>query len=155
MDIAEVALRLSAATAIGAAVGFDRELRRKAAGLRTNALVALGACLITLTAAQIYPGSTDKHIDAVSRVIQGIIAGVGFLGGGAILKGAGANEQESVHGLTTAASIWVVAALGIACGSGQWIAAVVGAGLTLIVLVLGGRLDYAIKKRFARPDGDR
>lgn len=152
MLISEVALRLFAATAIGAAVGLDRELRRKAAGLRTNALVGLGACLLTVVSLRLTPG-TYEHVDALSRVIQGIIAGVGFLGGGAILKTAGGNEREAVHGVTTAASIWVVAALGIACGTGQWIAAVVATGLTLIVLVLGGQVDRAIKKRFAPLNG--
>jgi putative Mg2+ transporter-C (MgtC) family protein len=88
----------------------------------------------------------QPHVDALSRVIQGIIAGVGFLGGGAILKSSGTNEQEAVHGLTTAASIWVVASLGIACGTGQWPAAMFGAALTIIVLILGGGIDRAIKK---------
>lgn len=153
MLISDVALRLLAATAIGAAVGLDRELRRKAAGLRTHALVGLGASLLTVVVSGL--GPANEHIDAVSRVIQGIIAGVGFLGGGAILKSAGTNEHEMVHGITTAASIWVVAALGIACGAGQWIAAVVAAALTLIVLVLGGRIDVMIKKRFVPPAADR
>jgi putative Mg2+ transporter-C (MgtC) family protein len=126
---------------------LDRELRRKAAGLRTHALVGLGASLLTVVISGYVPHS--EHIDALSRVIQGIIAGVGFLGGGAILKTSGTNEQESVHGITTAASIWVVAALGIACGSGQWIAALLAAALTLVVLVLGGYTDRAIKKRIA------
>lgn len=148
MDITQVALRLVAATAIGAAVGLDRELRRKAAGLRTHALVSLGACLLLVIIMRVVPSSYE-HVDAISRVIQGIIAGVGFLGGGAILKTAGSNEQEAVHGLTTAASIWVVAALGMACGAGQWIAAVIAAGLTLLVLLLGRPID-AIVKRWGR-----
>jgi putative Mg2+ transporter-C (MgtC) family protein len=150
VDIAEVAIRLLSATAVGAAIGFDRELRRKAAGLRTHALVGLGASLIVVVMLR---ASTDGN--ALSRVIQGIIAGVGFLGGGAILKTAGTNEQESVHGITTAASIWVVAAVGIACGTGQWIVAVLAAALTLIVLVMGGIIDRAIKKRIVRPLADR
>lgn len=154
MEISEVALRLVAATAIGAAVGLDRELRRKAAGFRTHALVGLGACLVIVVVIRLNPTSYE-HVDAISRVIQGLIAGVGFLGGGAILKSAGANEQESVHGVTTAASIWVVAALGIACGAGQWIAAVFAGGLTVIVLVLGGNVDRAIKKRFPPQNGVR
>ena len=146
MDISVVAERLLSATAIGAAIGLDRELRRKAAGFRTHALVALGASLVTVVIMSAAPTSY-QHIDALSRVIQGIIVGVGFLGGGAILKTVGANEQEIIHGITTAASIWVVAALGIACGAGEWIIALVAAALTLIVLVFGRYVDEAIKKR--------
>lgn len=146
MDLGDIATRLIAATIIGSGVGLDRELRRKAAGLRTHALVALGSCLLTVIVINAYGGG--QHVDALSRVIQGIIAGVGFLGGGAILKSNGTNEQEMVHGLTTAASIWVVASLGIACGAGQWIAALFGASLTIIVLILGGAVDRAIKKIF-------
>ena len=149
----QVAMRLVAAAAIGAAVGLDRELRRKAAGLRTHALVSLGACLLIVVIIGVSP-ATAGHVDAISRVIQGIIAGVGFLGGGAILKTAGANEQEAVHGLTTAASIWVVAALGMACGTGQWVAAVIAAGLTLLVLVLGGPFERFVK-RMGPQDGAR
>lgn len=146
MDLTDIGLRLIAATVIGSGVGLDRELRRKAAGLRTHALVALGSCLLTVIVINAYPGA--PHVDALSRVIQGIIAGVGFLGGGAILKSSGSNEQEMIHGLTTAASIWVVASLGIACGTGQWVASLFGATLTIIVLILGGAIDRAIKRIF-------
>src|SRR5438045_9699424 len=103
--ISEVAVRLVTATLIGSALGLDRELRHKPAGLKTHALVALGASLVTAVCAFLPDGT------AMSRAIQGIIAGVGFLGGGAILK----NSDEMVHGITTAASIWLVASLGIAC----------------------------------------
>jgi putative Mg2+ transporter-C (MgtC) family protein len=133
MDLAEVTLRLIAATLIGAGVGLNRELRRKPAGLRTHALVALGAALVTVVTLRVGP-ETYQHVDALSRVIQGIVAGVGFLGGGAILR---SRANEEVHGLTTAASIWVVAALGIACGTGQWVASVIGAAITVVVLGLG------------------
>src|SRR5438309_11226468 len=100
-DLIEVGLRLLAATLIGSGIGLDPEVRRKPAGLRTHALVSLGAALVVVVIVRLGPGSY-QHVDAVSRVIQGIIAGVGFLGGGAILKSA---DHEIVHGLTTAASI--------------------------------------------------
>lgn len=151
LSLIDVAGRLLAAALIGSCVGLDRELRRKAAGLRTHALVALGACLLTVIVLGAY-GSQDR-LDALSRVIQGIIAGVGFLGGGAILKSSGTSEGEAVHGLTTAASIWVVASLGIACGTGQWITALFGASLTIIVLILGGLVDRAIKRFFGTNEG--
>src|SRR5258708_7683737 len=117
-DLIETGIRLLAATLIGSGVGLDREVRRKPAGMRTHALVSLGAAVLTVVTVQIGGVGAD-HVAAVSRVIQGIIAGVGFLGGGAILK----SDHEMVHGLTTAASIWLVASLGIACGTGQWAAA--------------------------------
>jgi putative Mg2+ transporter-C (MgtC) family protein len=135
--ISEVAMRLVAATLIGSGVGLDRELRHKPAGLKTHALVALGASLVTAVCAFLPDGT------AMSRAIQGIIAGVGFLGGGAILK----SNDEMVHGLTTAASIWLVASLGIACGAGQWIIAMIALAIALIVLVCGNVVEQFLRSR--------
>jgi putative Mg2+ transporter-C (MgtC) family protein len=138
----EIAMRLVVATLIGSGVGLDRELRHKPAGLKTHALVALGAALVTVVTASL----TDlMHPDsaAMTRAIQGIIAGVGFLGGGAILK----SSDEIVSGLTTAASIWLVASLGIACGAGQWAAALIALAIALIVLVLGNAVERRILDR--------
>jgi putative Mg2+ transporter-C (MgtC) family protein len=135
--ISEVAMRLVAATLIGSGVGLDRELRHKPAGLKTHALVALGASLVTAVCAFLPDGT------AMSRAIQGIIAGVGFLGGGAILK----SNDEMVHGLTTAASIWLVASLGIACGAGQWIIAMIALAIALIVLVAGNAVEAFFRNR--------
>jgi len=134
-DTNEVILRLLAAAAIGACIGLDREVRRKPAGMRTHALVALGSALVTLVVVRFDP--KGPHIDAISRAVQGIIAGVGFLGGGAILKA----EHEMVSGLTTAASIWLVASLGIACGVGQWVAALIALAFALIILIVGGPVE--------------
>src|ERR1051325_5523073 len=131
-DTGEMALRLFAAALIGCGIGIDREVRGKPAGLRTHALVGLGAALVTLIVVRVTPPNVE-HVDALSRVIQGIIAGVGFLGGGAILKSA-----ESVHGLTTAASIWFVAAVGAACGTGQWVAALIAVAFAFLILICGG-----------------
>jgi putative Mg2+ transporter-C (MgtC) family protein len=143
--LGELLLRLLAATIIGAVVGLDRELRGKPAGLRTHALVALGASLITVVSIRL--GMVDGHFDgnAVSRVIQGIVAGIGFLGGGAILKSHD-STIGSVHGLTTATTIWVVSALGIACGAGQWVASVIALVLALIVLVFGNVVEDAARR---------
>ncbi|HXH39062.1 MAG TPA: MgtC/SapB family protein [Thermoanaerobaculia bacterium] len=138
-DAYEVVLRLSAAALIGGCIGLDREVRRKPAGMRTHALVSLGAALVVLVAVR-FPGV--DHISAVTRVIQGIIAGVGFLGAGTILK----SDHEMVHGLTTAASIWLVATLGIACGIGQWIAALVALALALIILILGEPVEALVHR---------
>ena len=146
-DLLEVSVRLVAATLIGSGIGLDREVRRKPAGMRTHALVALGAALLTVVTVRIGLGLAEgEHLAAVSRVIQGIIAGVGFLGGGAILKA----EHESVHGLTTAASIWLVAALGIACGAGQWAAALMACIMALLILILGSRVEGLVHRLFDR-----
>lgn len=144
VTISEILLRLTVATLIGAILGVDRELRAKPAGLRTHALVALGAALVTLTTLSLANGSSA---DPVSRAIQGIIAGVGFLGAGAILK---ARDRDEVSGLTTAASIWLVASLGIACGAGYWFAALAALVLALIVLVLGGPVEGFLRRLFGR-----
>ena len=151
-DTYEIVLRLLAATLIGSCIGLDREVRRKPAGMRTHALVAVGSALVTLVVTRMDPAAL--HVDAVSRAIQGIIAGVGFLGGGAILKA----EHEMVHGLTTAASIWLVASLGIACGVGQWVAALIALALALIILIVGGPIEGLVhriaNKRKVLPSDD-
>jgi len=146
-ELLELALRLLVATLVGSVIGLDREVRRKPAGMRTHALVALGAALVTSVVVNIDPAAI--HVDAVSRAIQGIIAGVGFLGGGAILK-SGTLDHENVHGLTTAASIWLVASLGIACGVGQWIAALIALTLALSVLIIGGPIEGLVHRIASR-----
>jgi len=143
-DTNEVIVRLFAAAAIGACIGLDREVRRKPAGMRTHALVALGSALVTLVVVRFDP--KGPHIDAISRAVQGIIAGVGFLGGGAILKA----EHEMVSGLTTAASIWLVASLGIACGVGQWVAALIALAFALIILIVGGPVEGFVHRLSSR-----
>jgi putative Mg2+ transporter-C (MgtC) family protein len=125
-----VLIRLSAAVGVGALIGLDRELRRKPAGLRTLALVALGSAVFIIETIDTTRGA---YTDATSRVIQGIVTGVGFLGAGSIMRSA---DEESVRGLTTAASIWLAAAAGIACGLANWPLVVVGGLLGVLVLVI-------------------
>jgi putative Mg2+ transporter-C (MgtC) family protein len=137
----EIASRLVVATLIGSGVGLDRELRHKPAGLKTHALVALGAALTTVIAASIV-SLAHPDVAVMSRVIQGIIAGVGFLGGGAILK---SGNEEMVRGLTTAASIWLVAALGIACGAGEFGAALIAGVIALIVLIAFNAIERRLR----------
>ncbi len=139
-----IALRLILAALLGAAVGFDREVQGKPAGLRTHALVSLGAALMTMMG-MLLEGPSGRG-DAVSRVLQGVVAGVGFIGGGVILR---RTDRAEVSGLTTAASIWVVAAIGIASGAGLWRAAISGSVLVLAVLGLGDPIDRLIR-RFGR-----
>src|ERR1035437_3695529 len=114
----DIFLRFSMATVVGGLIGLNRELRHKPAGLRTHALVALGAAVATSLVVWSAVGATSLHFDSMSRVIQGIITGIGFLGAGVILR---TENGKSVHGLTTAASIWLAACLGSACGAGAWL----------------------------------
>jgi putative Mg2+ transporter-C (MgtC) family protein len=129
MGYHDVLIRLAAATGTGALIGLDRELRRKPAGLRTMALVGLGSAVFTLATID---ASRGAYTDGTSRVIQGIVTGIGFLGAGAIMRG---TSEDSVRGLTTAASIWLAAATGIACGLANWPLVVCSCGLGLLVLI--------------------
>ena len=138
----DVVIRLLAATGIGGAIGLNRELTRKPAGLRTHALVALGSALATVSALQLGGPVEATHGDAVSRVIQGVIAGIGFLGGGVILH----TEGRNVVGLTTAATIWVAAALGVSCAVGQWRVAGSAVLIALVVLVVGRGVESGLHK---------
>lgn len=139
----ELVVRLVLATVLGAAVGVNRELHQKPAGFRTHAMVALGAALMTLLALSLAGGRTPLDTAPISRVLQGIIAGIGFVGGGAILR---RDDVPGVHGLTTATSIWVVAAVGMAVGLGMWLAAATAVALALLVLTLGGIVDRALDR---------
>ena len=125
----DVFLRLGAAVVAGAIIGFDREIRDKPAGLRTLTLVSLGSAVFVLAALG------DGPSDSTSRVIQGIVTGVGFLGAGTIIRG---REEQSVRGLTTAASVWLAAAIGIACALAYWALVVAGSLFGLLVLGLEG-----------------
>jgi putative Mg2+ transporter-C (MgtC) family protein len=126
LDYGQVLLRLGAAVLAGALIGVDREIRNKPAGLRTMALVALGSAVFGLAGAG---GSADS----MSRVIQGVVTGVGFLGAGTIIRG---RSEASVRGLTTAASIWLSAAIGIACGLALWPIVFISTALGVFILVL-------------------
>lgn len=124
----KVVLRLLIASLLGGLIGYERELRGKSAGLRTHMLVALGAALFILVPQQAGASSQD-----VSRILQGLIAGVGFLGAGAIMIG---QQKENETGLTTAATIWITAAIGITVGIGFETTAVLSTFITLVILAL-------------------
>jgi putative Mg2+ transporter-C (MgtC) family protein len=143
----EIVLRLLSATILGAILGLNRNLRGKAAGLRTHALVSLGAALAVLTADLIVGMGPGAERGAVTRAIQGIIAGVGFLGAGAILK---THSTRAIRGLTTASVIWLAATIGIACGAGYWRAAALAVVLALAVLTMGRPLENALDRAFGR-----
>src|SRR5262249_36043697 len=131
-----VVVRLLAAAVLGGLLGLERQYEHKQAGLRTHMLVALGAALFT--AAPLLGGVSAEH---VTRIVQGIAAGIGFVGGGTILK---LTDQREVRGLTTAANIWLAAAVGAAAGAGWWVPGAVGTALALGVLYLLGHVEYWI-----------
>lgn len=132
-------LRLGLALFIGALVGLEREASHKPAGLRTHMLVSFGAAFFVLVPIQL--GSAQANLDPLSRVIQGVAAGIGFIGAGVILRDVQENNRVSVRGLTTAASTWVAAALGIAAGCGLWKLGLIGALMALLTLNLVKRLE--------------
>ncbi|MGB8689620.1 MAG: MgtC/SapB family protein [Microcoleus sp.] len=128
-----ILLRLCLALLVGGIIGWERQLRRKPAGFRTHMLVSMGSALFVLI--PLAMGKNENGRDAIERVIQGIASGVGFLGAGEILRQSKQERGEvEVHGLTSAAAIWVSAALGTAAGCGLWQIALIGALLSLFVL---------------------
>jgi putative Mg2+ transporter-C (MgtC) family protein len=131
-----VGLRLIGATLLGGVIGIQREHTGKPAGLRTHMLVALAACLFVVAMSE--SGMTSED---ASRVIQGVAAGVGFIAGGAILK---LRQEQEVHGLTTAAGLWMTAAVGIASGMGLFIAALLSVILTWITLAVVAWVEPAL-----------
>jgi putative Mg2+ transporter-C (MgtC) family protein len=143
VELTEIAVRLAVAVLVGGILGINRELHHKSAGLRTHALVSLGSALAVVTILSM----VNPDANAVSRVIQGLVTGVGFIGAGVILHHEG---DHRVIGLSTAATVWVAAALGIACGSGHWATAVVALVLALGVLVFGGPIERACDRTFGR-----
>src|SRR6185503_3084584 len=138
----DIILRLGGAMLVGCAIGLNRELHHKSTGMRTLGLVALGSALAVMSVAQ------DPQAD-VSRVVQGVITGVGFLGAGVILH---RPTGGKVHGLTTAATIWVTASLGILCGLAAWRTVAIAVLLMLFLLIAGGPLEKWCHKRLGSDD---
>ncbi len=134
--LTDIVLRIGIATLIGALIGLERELHGISAGLRTNALVCLGAALFTIVSIQF--SVIDPQID-LTRVAAGIVTGIGFLGAGAIFF-----DKKTVHGFTTAANIWVVAALGMLMGIGQIVVSLIAFGFVVAVLVVGKVLEIKV-----------
>jgi putative Mg2+ transporter-C (MgtC) family protein len=134
---ARVVIRLLAALLVGALIGYQRERAGKAAGLRTHMLVSLGTAMFVLAGSE-----NGMEQDAMSRVVQGLATGIGFLGAGAILK---LESQHKIKGLTTAAGIWMTAALGVAIGLGHLGTALVGALFAWVVLAALIRLETKIE----------
>ncbi|MFJ4396178.1 MgtC/SapB family protein [Pseudomonas sp. NPDC089396] len=127
-EVTRILLRLLMAAILGAVLGFERESKGKAAGVRTHMLVSMGAALFVLA-----PSMAGADEQALSRVVQGIVAGIGFLGAGTILKGNG-HDASHVKGLTTAAGLWMTAAIGTAAGMGREATALISTVMALLVL---------------------
>ncbi len=141
-DDIDVFMRLGAAALCGGAIGLERDFRRMPTGLRTLALVCLGSTVAVIAA--IKAGDSDGF----SRVAQGIITGIGFLGGGVILQ---KKDFREVKGLTTATAIWCTAAIGLLCGLGEIKLALIATGMALVVLVADNVIDPLLSKRNGQP----
>lgn len=138
-DAGAVACRLALAMTLGLVIGIERERREKPAGVRTVAMVTVGACLFTLVGASLVSGTNE---DALSRVLQGIITGIGFLGAGTIMK-----HDLHVEGLTTAATLWAVTGVGLACGTGHYFLAIVSTAAIWVVLKLMLRAEARFHRK--------
>jgi len=135
--LSDALLRLALAAALGGAIGLDREFHEKPAGLRTNMLIALGSALFAILSVQLGAGAGSPD-----RIAAQVVTGIGFLGAGAILR-----TGDHIHGLTTAATIWVNAAIGMAAGLGSYTIAIVGAAITLVVLALLPMMEDLVERR--------
>ncbi len=137
-QFARIVIRLVAAMLLGAAIGLQREKTGKPAGLRTHILVTLGTTVFVLACS-----GYGMSSDGLSRVIQGIVTGVGFIGAGSILK---LDKERDIQGLTTAAGIWMTAAIGVTIGLGGLGLALLSTILALIILTIVGRIEFQVEK---------
>lgn len=145
-QVTRLVVRLLLAALLGGMLGLQRERQGKPAGIRTHMLVAASSALIVLV-----PLQAGMSEEAVSRVVQGLLAGVGFVCAGAILK---LEREEQVHGLTTAAGVWMTAAIGIACGMGRDLTAALSTLLVLGILALEAPIRRLGIKGKGAPDGE-
>jgi putative Mg2+ transporter-C (MgtC) family protein len=145
--LVRIVTRVLISALLGAIVGYERERAGKPAGLRTHMLVALGSTLFVVSSIEF--GMTAPE---VSRVVQGLTAGVGFLGAGAILK---PDDERHVKGLTTAVGIWMIAAVGVAVGLGRYGIAAISVALTWVILAVGRELELRLERAGGERKGDR
>ena len=150
MDWTHIIECLGAATVLGGAIGLNRDLYHKSAGLRTLGLVALVSAAITLGTMEI--ASKGGGTFVVTQVVQGLLTGVGFLGAGVIVR---AESGKKVHGLTTAASVWCSTGIGVLCAYGLWPIIVVAAALVLSLLSFGGPLEKWLHRQLGGDEDDK
>lgn len=140
-----IMIRLFAATLFGAAIGIERERAGKPAGFRTHILITVGTALFVIACS-----GAGLTVEGLSRVIQGIVTGIGFLGAGSILK---LNDERNIQGLTTAAGIWMTAAIGVTVGLGSVGLALLGTVLALIILAIVGLVEFRYNERHREENG--
>lgn len=151
MDYSQILLRIIVSVLAGALLGLDRTMRGKPSGIRTLGLVSFGACLLTMASTSLLNAKADQA--SLSRVIQGLITGIGFLGAGVIVHESG---NDRVRGLTTAASVWITAIIGILCGMGFWQVAVIALVVVFLLFALGKPIERALHRRWInRPEGEK
>ena len=141
MDWSEILLRLGVATLAGGAIGLNRDLHGKPIGLKTLALVSLATSMLLVL---VHTNETRIISDAASRVMQGILTGIGFLGAGVIVH---SGRHFRVRGLTSAACTWLAACIGIVCGLGQWRVVILALAITFVVLTFGGPIERWLHKK--------
>jgi len=145
-----IIFRLILAAVLSGIVGFEREFHGRAAGFRTHILVCMGSTLMMVTSIYIFDIYSGKAPVDPARLAAGVITGIGFLGAGTIMR-----SKASVRGLTTAASLWVVTAIGLAIGTGLYLAALAATALAVVTLAFFGRLERSVIKRLRPECGDR
>lgn len=152
-DMLDVFLRLGAATLCGMVLGVNRDLHGKPTGVRTLGLVSLGVAIATVAVLRTEQAIADTaaYSRLLQGIVQGVLTGIGFLGGGVILR---SPRTNSVHNLTTAATVWVTSALGIACAVANWKVIGMGLAFAFALLMLGDRFDKWIAKKFGEKETD-
>jgi putative Mg2+ transporter-C (MgtC) family protein len=138
----ELSLRLATGLVLGAIVGFEREMHGQPAGFRTHSLVSTGSALFTIVSAYGFTGSLHDP----TRIAAQIVSGIGFIGAGTILQ-----YRGHIRGLTTAASLWSVAAIGMAAGAGMYVMAAIGTGLIVVILTALDRVEDIARRRLDLP----
>jgi putative Mg2+ transporter-C (MgtC) family protein len=145
VDYWDISARLGVALLFGCVIGLERNLHGKPTGMKTLGLVALGAALVAMASMEFAPFDGQYSRDALSRAVQGVITGIGFLGAGVIVLD---NGSAKIKGLTTAASIWMTACIGIVCGMGAWRVAGIGLILVMLLFLLGHPLERMLHRRW-------
>ena len=145
VDYWDISARLGVALLFGCVIGLERNLHGKPTGMKTLGLVALGAALVAMASMEFAPFDGQYSRDALSRAVQGVITGIGFLGAGVIVLD---NGSAKIKGLTTAASIWMTACIGIVCGMGAWRVAGIGLILVMLLFLLGHPLERMLHQRW-------
>ena len=148
-SLLDVFFRLGAATVAGMLLGLNRDLHGKPTGIRTLGLVSLGVAIATVAVLRTSQaiGYEDAYSRLLQGIVQGVLTGIGFLGGGVIL-----HSKHAVHNLTTAATVWVTAAIGIACAVASWPVLGIGLAFAAVLLALGDRVDKWIAHQYGPMD---